>query len=166
MPALEAGLAAPKFKLPAMKGSPFSLEDALRHGPVVLAFFKISCPVCQFTFPYLERLHQSLKGQKSPLVVGISQNNQQHTEGFLRDFGITFPTLLDDPKGYPVSNAYGITNVPTLFYVGQDGMIEVSSVGWSRNDLSKIAQLTVQSAKIANIAVFRPGEQVPEFKAG
>jgi len=166
MPALKAGLAAPKFKLPDLKGGQFSLEDALQHGPVVLAFFKISCPVCQFTFPYLERLHQVLKGQKTPLVVGISQNNQQHTEGFLREFGITFPTLLDDPKGYPVSNAYGITNVPTLFYVGQDGMIEVSSVGWSRNDLSKIAQLTVQSAKIANIAVFRPGEQVPEFKAG
>jgi len=166
MPALEIGLAAPKFKLPDMKGGQFSLEEALQHGPVLLAFFKISCPVCQFTFPFLERLHKNLLGKNSPIIIGISQNNQKDTASFLREFGVTFPVLLDDPRAYPVSNAYGITNVPTLFYIGQDRTIEVSSVGWSRTDLSKITALAGQIAGAPNITVFQPGEQVPEFKAG
>ena len=121
MPALIAGVPAPKFKLHDLESGPFSLEEALKHGPVLLVFFKISCPTCQFTLPYLERLYQGLKGKSVPAIVGISQNNQKDTAAFLRQYGVSFPVLLDDPMGYPVSNAYGITNVPTLFYIGQDG---------------------------------------------
>jgi peroxiredoxin len=166
MSALITGVPTPKFKLPDLDGGQFSLEEALKHGPVLLVFFKISCPTCQFTLPYLERLYQGLKGKSVPAIVGISQNNQKDTAGFLRQFGVNFPVLLDDPKGYPVSNAYGITNVPTLFYVGQDGTIEVSSVGWSRKDLEQISQHVEQDAKVADVALFRSGEQIPDLKAG
>ncbi len=166
MPALIAGVPAPKLKLPDLQAGPFSLEEALKRGPVLLVFFKISCPTCQFTLPYLERLYQGLKGKTVPEIVGISQNNQKDTAAFLRQFGVTFPVLLDDPKSYPASNAYGITNVPTLFYIGQGGAIEISSVGWSRNDLEQITQRVEQDAKVANIALFRSGEQIPDLKAG
>src|ERR1035441_10668167 len=54
MAALTAGTKAPDFSLPAMDGSKFSLQEALQHGPVLAAFFKISCPVCQYAFPYFE----------------------------------------------------------------------------------------------------------------
>ena len=33
---------------------------------------------------------------------------------FAHEFGVTFPVLIDD-AGYPVSNAYGLTSVPTYF---------------------------------------------------
>ena len=166
MAALNAGVPAPKFKLPDTKDGQFSLQEALQHGPVLLAFFKISCPTCQFTFPYLERLFRGLKGKAVPAIVGISQNNQEDTKSFLRQFGVTFPVLLDNSRGYPVSSAYGITNVPTLFYIGQDGAIEVSSVGWSRKDLEQITQQIEQNAKVVDIALFDTGEQIPESKAG
>ncbi len=54
----------------------------------------------------------------------ISQDDRRNTEAFLNEYGVTFPTLLDDPNGYAVSNAYGLTNVPTVFLIGQDGEIE------------------------------------------
>lgn len=166
MPALIAGVPAPKFKLHDLEAGPFSLEEALKRGPVLLVFFKISCPTCQFTLPYLERLYQGLKGNSVPTIVGISQNNQKDTAAFLRHYGVSFPVLFDDPRGYPVSNSYGITNVPTLFYIGQDGVIEISSVGWSRKDLEQITQRTEQDAKVTSIALFRSGEQIPDLKAG
>lgn len=166
MPALNAGVPAPEIKLPDTKGGQFSLEDALQNGPVLLVFFKISCPTCQFTLPYLERLYRGLKGKAVPAIIGISQNNQADTNVFLKQFGVTFPVLLDNSKGYPISNAYGITNVPTLFYIGQDGTIEVSSVGWSRKDLEEITQRVQQDAELADIALFRSGEQIPDSKAG
>jgi peroxiredoxin len=166
MPALIAGVPAPKFKLPDLQAGQFSLEDALNRGPILLVFFKISCPTCQFTLPYLERLYQGLKGKSVPAIVGISQNNQKDTAAFLRQYGVTFPVLLDHSKVYPVSNAYGITNVPTLFYIGQDGNIEISSVGWSRKDLEQINKRVQNDATISDIALFRSGEQLPDLKAG
>src|SRR5271170_4786003 len=135
MAALPPGTKAPEFSLPIInvgngnesEGDSFSLQAALKKGPVLAAFFKVSCPTCQYTFPFLERIHQA-HGDKRITIVGISQNNQRDTAAFLKEYGITFPTLLDDPNGYAVSNAYGLTNVPTLFLIAQDGQIEITSV--------------------------------------
>ena len=165
MAALEAGKSAPFFSLPLVAGGNFSLADWLREGPVVLAFFKISCPVCQFAFPYLERIHQAAKG-KSVAILGISQNSREDTAKFAREYGITFPIALDDPRSYPASNAYGITNVPTVFYVAEDAKIEISSVGWSKEDLERIARMVGEQAPAAKFEFLRPGEEVPAYRAG
>ena len=53
MAALTVGTKAPEFELKAMDGRRFILSDELAHGPVVLAFFKVSCPTCQYAFPFL-----------------------------------------------------------------------------------------------------------------
>ena len=71
---------------------------------------------------------------------------------------------LDDPANYAVSNAYGLTNVPTIFYVNQDGTIEVSAVGWSRSDVEEIARKVSSHNSIPSIPVIRPGEDVPAFQ--
>ena len=165
MAAIEAGKSAPSFSLPLVSGGTFSLSDALKQGPVVLAFFKISCPVCQFTFPYLERIHKAIKG-KNVSIIGISQNSKEDTAAFARQYGLTFPMALDDPRKYPVSNAYGLTNVPTIFYVAQDHEIEISSVGWSKAEVEQIARKLQEETRTARIEVIHAGEDVAAFKAG
>ncbi len=165
MAALVAGKVAPDFTLPTVDGQPFSLFDALKRGPVVLAFFKITCPVCQYALPFLERLYQGYKG-KPVTVVGISQNAQKDTADFLRQFGITFPVALDDPANYKVSNAYGLTNVPTVFYIAADGDIEISSVGWVRSEIADINAKLADHVHAGQTQVFRPGEDVADWKAG
>jgi len=165
MAALTAGTKAPEFKLKTGDGAPFVLLDELARGPVVLAFFKVSCPTCQYAFPFLERLHQAYK-QKGYKLVGISQNDAKATAAFVRDFSVTFPVLLDDTRSYPVSNAYGLTNVPTIFWIAGDGTIEVSSVGWLKKDFQEIAQRMASAGSQPTMPVFKPGEQVQDFKAG
>ena len=59
MAALTVGTKAPEFTLKAIDGKEFSLSGELGHGPIVLAFFKVSCPTCQYAFPFLERLHKA-----------------------------------------------------------------------------------------------------------
>ena len=71
MAALSAGAKAPAFALQSADGKKASLADALKKGPVVAAFLKVSCPTCQFTAPFLERLHESYGGEKFTLW-GIS----------------------------------------------------------------------------------------------
>jgi peroxiredoxin len=165
MAALPAGTKAPEFSLSAVDGSKFSLQAALQQGPVLAAFFKVSCPTCQYSFPYLERLHKA-HGGKRITIIGISQNNQRDTAAFLKEYGVTFLTLLDDPNGYVVSNAYGLTNVPTLFLIGQDGKIEISSVGWVKKEVEDINHKLAAVQQIALPPIFQPGEEVREFRAG
>jgi peroxiredoxin len=163
MPALEAGSKAAAVKLATVKGETFDLGAALRHGPVVLAFFKVSCPVCQFTFPYLERLHRAYPGGKVQ-IVGVSQDDKRDTAAFIKEFGITFPVALDDTSKYPVSNAYGLTNVPTIFLIAPDGAIELAGIGWSKQDIESLGKR--MAAGKPPQPVFKPGEDVPDFKAG
>jgi peroxiredoxin len=165
MAALTAGTSAPDFKLQTMDGKRFSLREALTRGPVVAAFFKVSCPVCQYAFPFLERIYKE-HGGKNVSVIGISQNDKKDTAAFAKEFGVTFPILLDDTNTYPASNAYGLTNVPTVFWIAQDGEIEISSVGWDRKEIEQInrkaAEITGGTAK----PVFHAGEEVADFRAG
>jgi len=152
---LAAGDRAAEFRLPRLGGGELSLRDIVAGGPALLAFFKISCPVCQLTLPFLERIHNP---GRLP-VYGISQNDAEDTAGFNREFRITFPTLLDPEDSFPASNAYGITNVPTLFLVETDGSISQAVSGWSRRDIQSLAGK-------AGVNPFREGESLPEWKAG
>jgi peroxiredoxin len=165
MAALNTGVAAPDFSLPTADGKKFSLKEALARGPVVLALFKVSCPVCQYAFPFLQRIHKAY-GEKNATLIGISQDNPRDTNAFAKEYGITFPILLDDPASYAVSNAYGLTNVPTVFWIAPDGEIEISSVGWSRQDIESIYRKMAEDAGSSARPLFQPGEDVRDFRPG
>lgn len=152
---LAAGSPAPGVSLTGVSGDAFSLAGATT--PVLLAFFKVSCPTCQFTFPYLERIAASTAGLA---VVGICQDNTKAAAEFARAFGLSFPIYLDKPEaGYPASNAYQITQVPSLFLV-EAGRISAAVSGFSRGDLEAIAR------RFGAASPFAPGEKVPDFRPG
>ena len=159
-----AGNLAPEFSLKSVDGREFSLTSLLQRGPVVAAFFKSSCPVCQFTFPFLERLYQRYRGD-TVTILGISQDDTRTTKQFASEYGVTFPLLIDT-DGYPVSNGYGLTNVPTIFLIDADGKVKVSSMGFDKKDLEGIASELAERRKIALAPLFRPDEIIPANKPG
>ncbi|MFZ0861794.1 MAG: TlpA disulfide reductase family protein [Candidatus Sulfotelmatobacter sp.] len=165
MAALAKGAKAPEFELKTLDGKRLSLSHELARGAVVLVFFKVSCPTCQYALPFLERLYKAY-GAKGISLVGVSQNDARETAAFIKEFGITFPVLLDDTRSYPVSNVYGLTNVPTIFWVAQDGEIEVSSVGWVKAEFEEINRKMAEAGKTAPAVVFKRGEDVRDFRAG
>lgn len=153
---LDTGSRAPGFRLQLLDGAATALPEILARGPTVLAFFKVTCPVCQLTLPFLERIH----AQGTLPVFGISQNDAEDTRDFNRRFGITFPTLLDPEESrFLASNAFGISSVPTVFLVGRDGSVARVIEGWSKKEIAALGEL-------AGARVFRPGDNVPEFKPG
>jgi peroxiredoxin len=166
MPALEAGVSAPEIRLPLMGGSEFSLNQARKRGPVVAAFFKVNCPVCQLAFPFLERIYKAYSGNPKFTLVGVSQNDASETGAFNREFGVTFPMLLDDTRKYPASNAYGLTNVPSIFLISAEGEVEFSSVGWSKQDFEQLNQKLAEISGASPVKLFKPGEQAPASKPG
>lgn len=153
---LEAGSQAPDFELDTAAGGRESLRAALERGPALLAFFKVSCPVCQFTFPFLERIHQ--EDGRAVQIFGVSQDDAGATQDFCREYGVSFPVLIDR-KGYPVSDAFAIDSVPSLFLVEPDGAISMSGSGFSKKDLEALG-------KRAGASPFTAADRVPEFRPG
>jgi peroxiredoxin len=152
---LQAGDLAPGFTLFDLEGQKHSLGALLENGPVLLAIYKISCPVCQLTMPFLERLASG-----ALQIVSISQDEDGATIKFMNKFGLTMMTLLDrEEDGYPVSNAFAITHVPSLFLIETDGTISRAVSGFSKSDIEAIAAR-------ANAVPFTAQDHVPEWKAG
>jgi peroxiredoxin len=167
MPALDPGSAAPEFTLPDDQGRMHSLAEGLAKGPVLLVFFKISCPTCQYALPFFERLHARLAG--APVSIwGVSQNPPDHTQGFRREYHIETLPMLFDPgeENYPASNAFGIAYVPTAFVIEPGGEIALTSVGWSKDDIEAIARRLGEKAGEPAIALFGPHENVVAFRPG
>ena len=134
---------------PAISALPLDGKQA------VIAFFKSSCPVCQYTFPFLERLHKS----GVPLR-GISQDNDADSAGFAAEFGITFPMVRDPAEqGFRASNDYGISHVPSIFLIEPDGKLAMAWDGFSKADMEELAGRF-------SAEVFGPGEKVPQWKPG
>lgn len=167
MVALIAGTKAPDFSLPALNGDRISLSGSLKLGlPVVLAFFKVSCPVCQYTFPYLERLHRANSNMP---IFGISQDDVDATKAFCKMYGVTFPVLLDQALRATVD--YDLTNVPTVFLVNrrkEEAVIEQTIVGFDKNgfeDLNSSLQLFTSSPRLKQ-TLFTIADEVPELRPG
>jgi peroxiredoxin len=149
------GSKAPQFTLKDVDGVLHKLAENLSSGPVLLALYKISCPTCQFTLPFLDRLRNS-----SLQIVAISQDDASATRRFQTRFGVSMLTLLDrEEDHYPVSNAFGITHVPALFLIEPDGIISFATEGFLKTDLEAIGVR-------AGVPLFRADEAVPAWKAG
>jgi peroxiredoxin len=153
---LDPGSRAPDFRLPRLDGDTIALQEILASGPALIAFFKTTCPVCQLTLPYLGRINTP----GTLPVYAISQDDAEDTREFNREFGIALPTLLDTGwSGYAVSNAFGISTVPTAFLIERDGRISRVMEGWNKREIESLGGL-------AGAQVFRQGDNVPEWKAG
>jgi peroxiredoxin len=112
----------------------------------------------------LQRISERFAG-KNVAVIGVSQDDARSTKEFNQEYGVKFPVLLDD-DGYPVSNAFGLTNVPTIFLVAPDGKVIVNCMGFDKAVLEKITKELTQHEKVPSAALFRPDEVVPDFKPG
>jgi peroxiredoxin len=152
---LAAGDHAPAFSLPDLNGSQHSLKEMLQGGPVLVALYKVSCPVCHLALPYLQRI--SGGGLQ---IVAVSQDDAAPTALFMKTFGVRILTLLDAyESGYPVSNAFGVDQVPSLFLVETDGVISFAGSGFRKTEFEALAMR-------AGSRMFQPEESVPAWKPG
>jgi peroxiredoxin len=146
---VRVGAEAPGFSLDG-----FSLAGLTE--PVLLAFFKITCPTCQLAFPYLQRL----RDRGGPRIVGISQDGPEGTAEFAGAFGVRFPLVLDPAAaGYAVSNSYGLTHVPSLVLVEPGGRVSWTLEGFGKAELEALAARW-------GVTLFEAADRVPAFKPG
>jgi peroxiredoxin len=153
MAMLEPGDRAPALSLSdAGTGEP--VADPWRDGPVVLAFFKTTCPVCQMAAPKVQALADA-----GVRVVAVGEDPPPAIQSYADRYGQKVTTL-SEPAPYPVSDAYAIDTVPTLFLVDDDGTVRDVAVSWDRdawNRLAEAAGASPVSDAADGLPPFRPG---------
>lgn len=164
MAALIPGKTAPDFSLEAIDGKTYSLSTERKSKLVVAAFYKKSCPICQMTFPFLERIHKAYAGSKLE-VLGIAQDGAHEAEDFAQEFDLSFPIAFDE-EPYRVSSAYGLTNVPSVFLIDHDGTIVRAFNGFDKEGLKDLSSDIANRVGRPAFGVFTKSDNVPDFKPG
>lgn len=154
MSQIPTGVVAPEFELKTLDGRDLRTTSLASSGAFVLVFFKASCPTCQLTFPFLERIHEERGTQVR--IIAVSQDDAAETQEFIERFNIRFEVVLDEHP-FDVSNAYGIENVPAIFVIDEERKIQLSDYGFSKATLSTIAQ---------PLELFKPNDGLPAIRPG
>ncbi len=150
---LEVGARAPSFTLPdAFSGVP--VTEPWADGPAVLAFFKVTCPVCQMVAPKLRALAEG-----GARVLAVGQDPAAALVRYAGEHGQGVPTV-SEAAPYGVSSAYGVSSVPSLFVVDPGGVVADAVAGWDRDRWNAVAA-AVNAPPVSvegdGLPVFRPG---------
>lgn len=132
--------------------------------PTVLAFFKTTCPTCELSFPVWGELAR--RYADAVPIVAVSQDPEAKARTWLDRRGFDGP-VHDDTDGYPLSDEHGVTTVPTLVLVDEDGTPVHRSEGWSRdvaNDWD--ARLAALAGVASPGPASTPDDGLPVFKPG
>lgn len=149
----QLGAPMPGFLLPDDEGHFVSLEKLLETAPVAVAFHRGHwCPYCRLNAGGLAEVQDELKPVQ---IVAISAETQQFTREIKAEAGARFPFLTDfgngyalslnlavwvddamstliDGAGWDVPHYQGqqgwILPIPSVFVVGQDGLIKARHV--------------------------------------
>jgi len=125
---LRSGAAAPDFVLPSLSGHPEALAG-YRGRVLFVNFWATWCAPCREEAPALQVLYERLRAEGfSVLAVSIDDAGaREKVEGFVRDFGLEFPVLLDVEQS--VYHAYQAYGVPETFLIDKDGHVVERFIG-------------------------------------
>lgn len=140
---------------PSVPGVSFS------DGPVGLLFYKVTCPTCQLAAPTMAAFHRAFPDK----VIGIGQDPAGELARFTEDYGMGIASVEDAPP-YSISRAYAIESVPTLYLVGDDGLVRESVGAWDRAGFNRVAAGLAESLGIDPVVVSTEDDGRPDFKPG
>ena len=146
---------APAFELPVIAsgdgigptGSTVSLAD-LKGRIVVLNFWASWCSPCKDEAPILEEVARRYRLSGDVKVVGVDvQDLREKAVGFIRDQGLTYPSLRDG--GGDVQQDFQVPALPETFVIDQQGRIALHVSGGVRTPLdltTAIEQLRAEAS--------------------
>jgi len=118
-------VAAPDFTLTDLEGNTVSLSDYSGQN-VFLNFWASWCGPCRDEMPDMELIHKDFEGEVVILAVNVGENAAT-ASGFREDYELTFKILLDEKN--EVASLYGVTGIPTSYFIDKEGNIMSGYVG-------------------------------------
>jgi Thiol-disulfide isomerase and thioredoxins len=121
--------AAPDVVFLDSEGNEVSLSD-FRGKPVVLNFWASWCPPCKKEMPEFDLVYQELSGDVSFVMLALTDGQRETIEtasAYIESEGFSFPVYFDTKQ--EGMYAFGISSIPTTFFIDKDGNITTWSIG-------------------------------------
>lgn len=151
------------FVFKGVDGKTYSTAEARRNGLLMLVFYKVSCPVCQFNNPYMEKF-RAYEG-KGFQIWGVSQDDAPKSIEYALTYGgVTFPQVLDE--GLEATVAYDLVSVPTLYLLDSGDSIVWQTVGWNRAELNRVSEMIAERLGVPAIKIVEDDDLAPVFRPG
>ncbi len=119
-PGTLAGAPAVSYDVKNLTGRPDALAR-YRGSVVLMNLWATWCPPCRQEMPALERFYTANKTH-GVVVLGVDQGESASaTAAFVKQFGVTFPILLDSEQEY--GRSYAAVGLPTTIVVDRNGHV-------------------------------------------
>jgi peroxiredoxin len=120
------GNLAPGFNLVDMNGKSVSLAD-YDGKPVLVNFWATWCSPCRGEMPYLQQIYDDFSDDGLIMLAIDMQESPEKVKEFYSVYNLSMPALLDTSG--KVSDDYGITSIPTTFFIDSEGIIQQKVIG-------------------------------------
>ena len=183
-----AGNKAPDFSLPDARGGEVSLAQALREGPVVLAFYRGQwCPYCDLELRAYQQVLPQIRALGGSLIA-VSPQTPDNSLSTAEQRGLSFAVLSD--AGNNVARRYGLVfklsqgldeiqrafgidlskangdgsnelPVPGTFIIARDGTIDFAFVNPDYRERLEPAQILRRLEGLKELKGDRPAQASP-----
>lgn len=117
---------AQDFTLKDLNGNEVSLSD-FQGKKVFLNFWATWCPPCIAEMPEIEKLYQETKDSDLVILSVETGDSLDTVSAFIEEKGYTFEVLLDGEQSVAID--YGISAIPTSYFIDEEGTIVSKVVG-------------------------------------
>lgn len=142
--------------------TPFTIGQYVGNKIILLDFVTYSCINCQRTFPYLNTWYEKYEDD-GLIIIGIHtpefafEHDKENVMKAMREFGITFPVVLDNDYG--TWGAYGNNYWPRKYLIDIDGYVVYDHIGEGAYD-----ETEAKIVELLNERAGRLGEATIEMK--
>ncbi|NGP58479.1 redoxin domain-containing protein [Paenibacillus thiaminolyticus] len=113
---LQIGEQVPLFREWGSQGRKVILRELLSHRKVLLLFISTTCQTCKSILPDLQRVVENWDIH----IVVINTDKQSNDE----EIEVMLPSGIDYIRSVDIMDAYGVSKVPYVFLVNQNGILE------------------------------------------
>jgi len=139
---IKAGATAPGFKLPDPSGEKHSLAS-YEGNVVLLDFWATWCGPCKAAMPSIQAIHEKFSGDKVK-VIGLATWESGDPQAYMEENEYTYDLLLDADD---VAFEYGVTGIPTLVLIDQEGTVLHVGVGFGKGEKEHLTELIEKALK-------------------
>ena len=128
-PRFDRGDPMPGFDLPRLDGGAVSFPADLRGQVVAIRFWADWCPFCEGEMRSIEPVYRAFREQGLTVLAINVRQDRDRAASFVEPLGISYDLLLDEEGA--VARSYGVSGLPTTFFVDRQGRLATRILGES-----------------------------------